>query len=260
MIAPAVQPGFHLQMPDADYRELDAISASDLRKCYLGEDKPTPGSIERMAMGTAFHEQVQYGEVRSAHWVDMPVVEEATTSGTKYAGLNTKEGKAAWDEATAEMPKGKNPIRIQNQPEVIHGFSNWVKENPDLSRMRSYCQQNPKRVEVSMVWGADELAYKGRIDLVGETRLFDLKTTGCTTLEQWLGSAWLKYDYGIQAAMYLWGFNLLAKNPINTFTFVVCSKPTRQVWIVDCPKHVLEHGLREVHARSRYYQLLKETL
>lgn len=266
MTATAAEPGFRIGLPDSEYRAIEAMSASLLRECYLGEGKHTPGSTERMAIGTAFHEQVQYGEVRSAYWVGMPVVEEETTSGTKYAGLNTKEGKAAWDEAIANMPVGLNPIRIQNKPEVTHGFANWVKESPDLSRLRGYCQQNPGRVEVSMVWDGDNgMAYKGRIDIVGETRLFDLKTTGCTTREQWLGTAWLKYDYGIQAAMYLWGYNLLAKHRLDTFTFIVCSKPSRSVWIIDCPKHVLEHGLREVYARSRYYQMshyyhvLKET-
>ena len=162
MAKEAPKPGIYTDLPDPEYREMQALSHSDLRQWISGH-KATGRAL---VLGTAFHERMLQPHIARGKYT---VTEEEHD-------LRTAEGKAAM--LKAELDTKKIALR-PSEAQMLKMMRQSVVEHP----LGKAIVDSSGDVEVSAVAELDGVLCKCRIDKIHPGKkgpvLVDLKTTGC---------------------------------------------------------------------------------
>ncbi|MEM6260735.1 MAG: PD-(D/E)XK nuclease-like domain-containing protein [Planctomycetota bacterium] len=181
-----LSPGVYPNMPDAEYRRVQAVSKSDLDKWAGGSDIDPRVAL----LGTVFHACILEPGVASERIVRADI---------------DRRSKAKWDEL-CEANAGKWVLTKGEYADV----SAWVDacmRDAVLSATRDHAHANPDRTELVVVWRDSEtgLVCKAKIDQNATSVLVDWKTTSCSGPDDFALSA-AKFGYGMQAVHYQRGF------------------------------------------------------
>jgi hypothetical protein len=221
-------------MNEKDYRATPAFSGTDARRAVSDYDEwhfeqkckadlfypflvkePT----EAMEFGTAVHFALLEPEVFAQNVIVMPHVES----------FATKEGKAIKAAAEEEAKTKFHPIILKAKQmwSIEHLQNNFEKVRQQF--------QGEWKAEHSFFSSFEDVAIKGRIDLLTPDTLVDLKTTrDITSIEQTIASE----HYHIQIAHYL----RLAPRRNTSFIFLENKPPFRVV-----VHHIDDDTIRRAH-------------
>ena len=206
------------------YSDTEFISNS-----MLGKLKSSPKELARyfekgsvttpaMTFGRAFHLAILEPEV-------------FPTQVAIYDG-KTKRGKA-WDEFS-ELNKDKDII-TEIEFECIKGMENAFFGNEDIVKLLV------GKKEVPMVWedSLSSVKCKGKVDIINNDIIVDIKTTQDASFEGFRRSAY-KYGYNRQASYYLDGFEA------KEFIFVVIEKKAPyNIGVYHCSNDFIDSGGEE---------------
>lgn len=226
-----IEPGIYKSLPDDEYRAIDAESCSGLLSRFFRQVRrePTLADLERFDIGTAIHR----------YWQGLGL-------GVEFCDdhdLRTPEGKDAFAHAR-EVEHGLVLVIRRRHREMIQSVTSGLKDDP-LPKFQAYCADHPERVEVTLVGELHGVLVKGRIDLVGDAALWDIKTTSCGSQHEFERLSLWKYFYPMQAALYLDLFNQLAPgSKAAAFNFLCISKRPVEwpVWVTEMQPAHFEWG------------------
>jgi hypothetical protein len=200
-------PSVITNMPDADYRAIEAVSSTTLktmwRSCPATAKAQMDGLLDDddrqcLVEGIAAHVAALQPDRFEAEYAVGPVVD-----------LRTKAGKAAWDAAISEHP-GKTLLRAE-AGELVTGIRKSVWGDKHASAILKHATD----IELSVFWLDPEtgLPCKARADIVcrGIAVLPDFKTCQSAKPEKFLHHAY-DYAYHIQLSHYWAG---MAANGIS---------------------------------------------
>jgi hypothetical protein len=170
------------------------------------------------------------------------------------ADKRTKEGKAAWEQFTAEN-QGKEVIKQEELDELES-----VRKAISAHGLGSQLIQSGS-VEMSLFWthGSTGLKCKARPDLVREDGIIvDLKTCADASSKQFAKDAY-KYRYHVQAAFYLDAAAAVGIEA-DTFVFLCVEKDAPHlVQCFECDEALIEMGRKEYLEDLAVYKQCVET-
>ena len=196
-----------INMDAANYREMDGISASDIK--YILPPK-TPAHYNAYKTGQIKREETRALLIGTlCHLAVLEPDQLATSCAVKPDGIDmrTKEGKA-WKESVGDLP-----IIDSTEATMLAGMKASVASHPAASVLLEGSQR-----EVSLF--SDHrtgLKIKGRLDILGDGFVADVKTAEAGDA-QGFASAIFRYNYHVQAAMYCQLAN------VERFAFIAVEK------------------------------------
>ena len=233
-------PGLHKDVPYEVYASWDA-----LRSSYLSKFKRSPRHAlsyrlnprepsAAMNLGTAIHSAVLEPEMFEKEYAAAPKVDR-----------RTKPGKATWAEFLAQNPK-VSVLSSENMDTCLR-IRESVWSEPWAEALLGGKGEN----ELCAVWQDPEfkVACKCRVDRFSASRgaIIDLKTTRDASREAF-GRAIENYDYHVQAAFYLDGFDAISPHP-RTFLWIAIEKePPYGASVGEADSADLEEGRRRYKA------------
>ena len=234
MIAAAktqVEPGVYRQMPDAEYRAIDALSNSDLVAWAKGEQDK--GIDPRNAIfGTAFH----------------GIVLEPEVAKQKLVCLEPKQKRASYD--------GPDDMWVLTNSEYAklmgcyHTVSGnkaaGIEPHPQLGPLMKLARSSRGNCEVVVVW-IDErsgIKCKAKIDQITDNAVYDWKTTNSEpdSFSYSIGA----FMYFVQAAHYLIGAKMCGVE-VENFRFACVSKRKDKGhvgWIQEVSPDLMSAGIK----------------
>jgi len=231
-------------LPDADYRAIDAVSKSDL-------DKWVKGPVTRKAsqrfflLGSALHALVLEG---GDAYADRYYAAETDFN------LSTKVGKTHLANLSSQHP-GKEILKPKEYDQLLGMYNSLMVEPEARSIIDS-----AKRTELSIVSsheGFDDLASKCRLDLETGMIIGDVKSTHCMNSEDFQLS-FIRFGYDIQAAYYQ-DLYKRATGLELPFTFLcVCSKPPYPSWVTYPTPLQIATGRRHYRLCLEFYKRYKK--
>lgn len=232
--------GIHTGMPFAEYRTIDAINISTLKKVdqsprhaqhdIVNPPEPSPAFL----LGHAFH----------------TLVLEPGIFGEEFAlgldrGHRSKADKEAWDvweEANGEV----TPLKPDDW-DAIHYMTDAVLAHTAAAEILGGAGRN----EVTMIWEDPETGAlcKGRADRItsfgdsgqGWSVIADLKSTINASPEDW-GKSAARFFYHSQAAWYLDGADVLAPRDRRFLFICVEKKPPYGVTVQELNEEAIDAG------------------
>lgn len=233
-----MKPGIYHDMPDADYRAIDAVSKSDLDQWISGEERV---QTREMELGTVFH---------------LAMLEPAKAKQLIRVGpevdLRKPADKAIWAEAVAANV-GYHTLRPKELASLVE-MSKSTRANPDVAKVRDA----EGRCEVVAVWhdGESDLLCKAKIDKVCKRALVDFKTTGGD--RDFFEKAIPRFGYLTQAAYYVDGYAKAMggdEPDLRAFLLVpVSKKPPHPCWVRRVTDWELEIGRKHARDLLRLYK------
>jgi hypothetical protein len=219
----ARQVGVHVNMSDAQYFGLDALSSTTLRAMerspayaqMVGDQGPT----DAMTFGGIVHAMVLDGELRWA----------------PYEGKrNTKAGKEAYEQV---LQTGRTPVRFSEWNRASECAAS-VLEHPAVAEMIAEAGDHR---EEAVVWERDGILCKAKKDARTGDTLWDLKT--CPSVQRF--SPWKIADelLHVQAAWYLDGEARAGLVPPRSWKWVaVASTPPFEVAVFEITEDAMRAG------------------
>jgi len=206
-----IKPGVYPDLPESDYRALDAISDSDLRG-WAYQAKPTGRPL---VIGSAFHQTVLEPHLAAENFCTAPEDYDLRTNEGKEAlqAVTDKNGR------TAIMPKEKA---------VIASMVRALKADPTARKII----KAEGDAEVAVVAELCGVMCKARIDKVvrgKKTFIIDLKSTGYDSREAFKDAIW-KFGYAAAGAFYA-DIYAAATGEWVPFLFVCSSKRVESAWV-----------------------------
>lgn len=184
--------GLHDNIPDADYRAAEGLSASEA-KVLLGKRPPAPSPA--LALGTLTHVATL-----EPHKLDAYVALDADRIGLKADGTPAAVPTMtqAWKRAVAEAEQDGKIVVAQSDYDHALRMAEAVNNHRAARQVLDLCT----RREVSG-WAEHPsgVLVKGRIDLLGVGIVADLKTTQDANPD-WFGKTCADFLYHVSAAMY----------------------------------------------------------
>jgi len=204
--------GVYPDLEDELYRELDAVSHSDLRK-WAGHEPPP--DLRALVIGSAFHAAVLLPEYAARTYATME----------EDVDLRTTEGMNALKDFQERT--GKTALRPKERA-TIRGMVTSLRDHPEASKFL----KAPGEIELAVVsdlGGLNGVLSKGLIDKKCRKCLVDLKSTGCGSEEEFKDSFY-KFGYYAQGAYYV---DLVAAHTGEYLPlfFVCASKSTLRTWV-----------------------------
>lgn len=211
-------PGIYENLPFADYLEIDAFSSS-----MIGPILRSPKHLEQFLKDGIDSDQVTMGAL-----VDCLVLEEEKYpqyfQTTPEIYTNAKGEKKPWDLRSSTCRTMKRQIEdtgrrviTQNDLSVANQIKEEIYRHTSARELLVNCQS-----QISMVWEDVDtgILCKGRIDVLNEDSLADLKTTHDGSpggFSRHLN----KYHYHCQASFYVAGWAALNAGEMLPFHFIV---------------------------------------
>lgn len=221
-----MKPGIYNNMPDEDYRAIDAVSKSRLFEWATGDSRIN----ERAAlMGTAFDAMLLEGDLAK----------------DKIRVCEHRRNTKAWS-SYMEENQGKW-VLAGHEYKVLAGMMDSVRHHPEVSRWAELARDTPDGCQFVAIAECPTtgLLLKMRGDFRTENWLYDLKTTSSDP--DGFGGSVGKFGYDVQAWMYLYIMRLLGFDYEGRFCFVCCSKRgdwEYPCWMRDINKTELDTGER----------------
>lgn len=230
------EPGIYSDLPDDEYRRIEAVSHSDLRAWVSGEDSK---ESRRLFLRQAFHAALLQTEYARNAFTTMPEdVDLRTTDG--------KEALRLWEERT-----GKRAL----QPKERNSIKNMVvslRQDPEAKKILEAPGESELAV-IADLGGLNGTLSKGLIDKKCRKCLVDLKGTGYWDEAEFINQFY-KYGYDSQGAHYV---DLVAAHTGEHLPlfFVCCSERSLQVWIQRLSPEQYVTGRRWYKDMLRLYSL-----
>lgn len=218
-----VEPGVYREMPDAEYRAIDALSNSDLMAWAKGEGARAIDP-RNAVFGTAFH----------------AIVLEPEVAAVKLVGLEPKQKRSSYDGPEDAW------VLTNSDYKKLMGCYQSVQEHEQLGKLMEMARADRSRCELSVVW-VDELTgikCKARIDQVTDNYVWDWKTTNSDP--DGFGYSIGAFMYFVQAAHYLMGAKACGLGP-DKFRFACASKRADKghvCWVQDVETSLMCAGLK----------------
>lgn len=226
-----------------EYREMDGISASDIK--YILPPK-TPAHYYAYKSGMVKRDETRALVIGTlCHLAVLEPDKLADSYALRPNGidLRTKDGKA-WKESV-----GEKPILDESEAAMLNGMKDSVANHPAASALL----QEARR-EVSLFdRHRTGLAIKGRLDVMGNGYIADIKTTEAGDNHSF-SSAIIRYNYHVQAAMYC----QLAR--VERFLFIAVEKtPPYAVAVYELSPKALQVGLDALNTALETIATCEET-
>lgn len=233
-----------LGMSSKEYHETPGTFSSTQLKTMLEDEelfykKYISREIERevfaaFEIGSYFHTGVLEPHLLSKDCI----VFDGVRRGLKWETFQRKhKGKAIV--IPSEMEKANGLIKaVQDSPVAMHRIKNGKPEvsvlvkllvtqgeiyAPDFKKVLK--KTGWEKVDWNIPKGGVELLIKCRADLLGDTYILDLKSTGGNAKsDSFMKSKVTAYQYDLSAALYLDIFNLVKKGTLNEFIWTFASK------------------------------------
>lgn len=195
-----IAPGIYREMPDAEYREIDALSNSGLIAWAKGDGGDT---IKRSNadFGTAFH----------------AVVLEPDVAASRIVRLQPKQQRKSY--------VGPDDALVFTNSEYIKlmGCYESFKDHPQCGRILEAARADRPNCEVVLVWEDEStgLLCKARVDFVTDNAVYDIKTSSSDPDS--FPKSIAAFGYACQGAHYLSGAAACGL-PARVFRFAVSCK------------------------------------
>ena len=238
MIAAAktqVEPGVYRQMPDAEYRAIDALSNSDLVAWAKGEQDK--GIDPRNALlGTSAH----------------GIILEPDVALQKIVCLEPKQKRSSY-----EGPEGMW-VHTHSEYATLMGCYQSAKAHPAFSQIIAHARANRDMCELVVVFPCPHtgILRKSKLDMHTAKWLYDIKTTNSDP-DSFKYSI-VKFAYQVQAATYLQAAEYAGLG-VEGFRFACMSKRKDKgnpCWIEDISDVLVIAGRQEnerlMNLYSRY--------
>ena len=229
-------PGIYENIPDPDYRAIDAVSNSGLDAWLRGPGKKSSGRF--FLVGSVLHAMVLEG-------MDATMARYETAE--EEFKLNTKIGKRYLAEYKAT---GKEIIKPSEWTSIC-GMYEAVMRHEDARRIIDDMQ----RTELTVIGQQDgfEALCKCRIDAECSNVIADLKTTHCLN-EVMFEDSFTRYGYNVQAAYYADLYKTVS-NKEMPFVFICVSSVTpHPVWISYVTPSQMASGRQYYQAMLKLYE------
>lgn len=245
---PGLYPGLsfadYLAAPGLNFSLLKNVERSLLHARYAQTHPEAPTTSQ--GLGQAVHVAILEPERFDETYASAPKID-----GTK-SGIDrrTKKGKDAWAKVEAEHPDCE--ILTPTDWDTCMAMRKAVAAHPIAGRMIA----GPAHREVSALWEAGGLRWKGRLDLLcewdGWSWVVDLKTTDDASPQAW-GRKVAQYAYHGQAALYLEGCNVIAPRERRFGWLVVEKDPPHGVCLYEADLEALDVGRNLVAAWAQQW-------
>lgn len=216
-----IEPGIYRNVPDAEYRQMDALSNSDL----VAWVKPRDIDPKTAEFGSAFHAAVLEPEVAREKIVAL----EPRQKRSDYGVTDDK-----WVMTNSDYRK-------------LVGMVDAVKQHPTLGKLLEMARAQREQCEVVAVWRDPEfdVLCKAKLDFHTDDWLYDWKTTGSDpdSFAQSVGA----FAYHLQAAHYLAGARACGLE-VKGFRFAcACKRPDKGhvCWLYELEESWMVAGLQE---------------
>lgn len=161
--------------------------------------------------------------------------------------INGTKAKKEFKDAVAEY--GDHMVYTESEMTNAYWIADAVHSNSEAAYLLQDC--NYEQAGVGVI---DDLPFRAKADSITKdgSVIIDLKTTSGGVADfKWSAK---KYNYGLQAALYLHIFGA------TEFIFVVVDKFTKDIGIFDCSELFLEQGWNDIYSGIAIYKdyFLKE--
>lgn len=221
-----LEPGIYRNMPDEEYRRVQAVSKSDLDKwCDPARDIDPRNAL----MGTVFHAAI----------LEPRVLKE------KLVVCESRRGSNAWKAAEEAGPD--KWVVTTGEYDTLKGTIASVREHPQAGPVRKLAAEKSGDTELVLVWRdeASGVLCKCKMDQATSRTQIDWKTTGMYDSEK-SPIAIATYGYDAQAAHYSAGY-LATVGEVKPFVFIFASKRKDKghpVWIHPATETEMLRGQR----------------
>ena len=165
------------------------------------------------------------------------ILEPEKASAFKFVDIKTRTSKA-YKEAVEDS--GEDFLLLKKEVEWAEYLADTVVSNIELYDM-IYAEGNEfERPSVTKIQG---IPFKGKADIVTNTHILDLKTTGDISKFKWSAK---NYNYDSQAYVY----GLLFNRPM---VFIVIDKTSRQMGVYRATDSFVESGKEKVERALKVY-------
>ena len=206
-----------------------ALSSSSLKK-LLQSPKAYQASLRASDSSQA---------LRDGRLVHLAVLEKHKLNDLVI--INGTKAKKEFKDAVAEH--GDHLVYTESEMNNAYWVADAVHNNADASFLIGDCDYEVPGVD--MIEG---IAFRAKADAItkGRDTIIDLKTTS-GGMEDFKWSA-KKYNYGLQAALYMTIFN------VPNFIFLVVDKFSKDIGIFECSNEFLEKGYDDIHRGIEIYK------
>lgn len=155
--------------------------------------------------------------------------------------INGTKAKKEFKEAVVEY--GDHMVYTESEMNNAYWVADAVHSNDEASFLLNDCEY-----EVPGVAMIEDIAFRAKADALGSggSVIIDLKTTSAGVNEFYYSAR--KYNYGLQAALYMRIFNA------TDFIFLVVDKFTKDIGIFSCSGEFLEKGSDDIHRGIDIYK------
>lgn len=232
-------------MPDADYRLVDALNWSSLKhlndcpaKFFLERRDPKPPT-EAMKFGTAYHCYALERKIFRSRYKVIPKM--------------VRRGKE-WDLVCQEAALENRQLVFEHERDLMGSMAKVFDAHTFVNGMMG----NSRR-EVCVFWRHRGIKCKGKVDILNEKlRLIaDLKTTTDCKPDKFMPEI-LKRGYDQQMAFYIDG---LASNRIYVDSFVIFAQSTERpygVWAYEGKREEIDAARVELDKLFKLYEACNE--
>ncbi len=197
------EPGIYHGIPMSQYLALDAMSAGKLEwlavspRHYLHHLHAESPETDATRLGTALHMCVLEPEKFAAFYVREP-----DFGALAIASYAKPRATKPYREAVESLEADGKIVLTDDETEKVMGMAQSIADHPHARALLRKC---PER-EVTLVWDQDGRRCRGRVDMLGDGIMGELKTTRSlrdfspfviTRLGYYRKSAW--YQQGLQA-------------------------------------------------------------
>lgn len=243
---PAIS-GIYRNMPDAEYRAIDACNQGSLK--YISEWSPLHLDYRRK------HPEPPTPALRRGSGVDCLLFDGEEAFSGRFAVFG--RSKADQDAKRAWLEAGKIPL-ADGEIELCHDMAEAVKRHEIAAAILATEGDN----QLSIVWKDKETGCpcKGRLDMDRPTwnGVADLKSTDCANPESFTDSI-QRFRYHWQAAFYLAGMAALGQ-PRKEWIFVVVeSEPPHAVMTYRLDPTAITIGAQELQPFLKLWHQCHET-
>lgn len=243
-----------------EYRQRPEINVSTLvhglhsmRRLKRIIDEPPHEPTDAMQLGTAIHCAILEPSKFQANYVCMPAFHLDSANVTQ-GGKQTKSKATSYYKAMVEEFEKDNSDKIILSEYDMHRIIRCVQEvaaKPGLSNLIDSCQK-----EVELYGEIDGVACKGRVDLVRDGYLADLKTTNDAEPRAF-GRTYGNLNYSFKLAFYR---ELADQNGYQIESVQVIAQETSGDYdtvVYDVPPLALDVAFRKVRSVLAQYQECK---
>ena len=202
-------PGVYEDISDSEYRAMPAVGHSDLRQWISGH-KATGRAL---TIGALLHDYVLRPQLVKGRYVG---------TGEQF-DLRTKDGKTAL--ALLEESTGKVAIQPSEKELVAH-MVRGLRQDAKCAK----ALDAKRMTEVVLVAEMHGVLCKGKLDILADKFIADLKSTGCENAQSFLDSIY-RFGYHSQGAFYTDLCAALHNGIHRPFLFLCTSKRVCDAWV-----------------------------